>query len=156
MATPAHSPTHRPGAFSLFLAIKAAVVATGCWTWLVLLAVDGGEASARHVLAAAGASTSTVVAVLLAVRLAMYRDLAQRHADVRRLLVDISWNAFAAAGNAGHAFDAPGRASFDAPGRGTVVPFPTVADDPAGDYHPPAGSSHSTGRRDESERGHRR
>lgn len=121
MARPGEPSPHRPGAFSLFLVIKSAVFATAFWTWLVLLAVDGGEASARHVLAATGAGTTTVVAALLAVRMAVQRDTAERHADLRRLLVDISWNAFAAAGNAGH--------PVDVPGNGNVVPFPSSSHD---------------------------
>lgn len=155
MAAPAHPRTPRPDAFSLFLVIKFAVFATGFWTWLVILAVAGGEASARHVLAAAGASTSTVVAVLLAVRMAVHRDVAERHADVRRLLVDISWNAFAAAGNAGHPLDAPAN-GFDAPGNGIVVPFPSTVHEADDDYDVPAASARPSGRHDDGGRRPRR
>jgi hypothetical protein len=42
----------------------------------------------------------------------MQRTAAIRHAELRRLLADISWNAFAAAGNAAN--------------EGKVAPFPTL------------------------------
>lgn len=125
MATPAHPYSRRHGGFRLFLLVKAAVFATACWTWLIIIALNGGAVSAWHVLVGAGAGTTTVVAVLLAVREAVQRDVAERHADLRRLLVDISWNAFTAAGNAGNCGDVPGD-------RSNVVPFPSIAHDPAG------------------------
>lgn len=147
MASPATPPTYRTGMFSLFLVVTSAVFATGSWTWLVILAAAGGEVSARHILAAAVAVTTTVVAVLLAVRVLLQREAAEQHADVRRLLVDISWNAFAAAGNAGHAVDVPGRAN--------VVPFPSGPYDANGGYDLPAASLHPFGRREETERSKR-
>lgn len=132
MATSPHPPTYRPGALRLFLLISSVVVATVFWTWLVILAVDDGALSMRHVLAAAGASTSTVVAALLAVQETVHRDVAERHADLRRLLVDISWNAFAAAGNAGR--------PVDVPDGGNVVPFRTASShDPKSGYGPGSG-----------------
>ena len=66
-------------------------------------------------LAATGAITTTLVAVLLGARMALQHNAAVRHAEVKKLLVDISWNAFAAAGNAETA--------------GKVVPFPTAPGD---------------------------
>lgn len=103
---------HRPGAISLFFVAKAGVFALGCWVWLLVLVLRGGEVSGPHALAAAGAVTTTLVGVVLGARLALQRNAADRHAELKRLLVDISWNAFAAAGNA----ETPGK----------VVPFPVA------------------------------
>ncbi|WP_431885601.1 hypothetical protein [Micromonospora wenchangensis] len=106
---------HRPGAVSLFFVVKAAVFALGFWSWLLVLVFTGDAVTGAHVLAAAGAVTTTLVGVLLGVRLALQRNAAVRHAELKRLLVDISWNAFTAAGNAELS--------------GTVVPFPTASGD---------------------------
>lgn len=119
MATPAGTPTHRPGPISLFFVVKAAAFTAGCWIWLLVLVVRGGEASGLHLLAATGAITTTLVSVILGARLALQRNAAERHADLKRIVVDISWNAFAAAGNT----DGPTN----------VVPFP------AGGYDSAAG-----------------
>ncbi|WP_244252650.1 hypothetical protein [Micromonospora antibiotica] len=113
MAEPDRPVPHRPGAVSLFFVAKAGVFALGFWSWLLVLVVTGGGVTGGHVLAAAGAVTTTLVGVVLGVRLALQRSAAARHAELKRLLVDISWNAFAAAGNAESA--------------GTVVPFPTTS-----------------------------
>ncbi|MEV1288155.1 hypothetical protein [Micromonospora sp. NPDC049679] len=115
MGAPASPVPHTPGPVSLFFVAKAAVFATGFWIWLLILVVGGREASGLHVLAATGAITTTVVGVVLGVRVAMQRNEAERHAELKRLLVDISWNAFTAAGNA----DGPGN----------VVPFRSVSHD---------------------------
>ncbi|TDB99853.1 hypothetical protein E1091_06045 [Micromonospora fluostatini] len=104
---------HRPGAVSLFFVAKAGVFAAGFWIWLLVLVLTQDGATGAQVLAAAGATTTTLVGVVLGARLALQRNAALRHADLKRLLVDISWNAFAAAGNA------------ETTGPGTVVPFPT-------------------------------
>ncbi|SCE97219.1 hypothetical protein GA0070216_103446 [Micromonospora matsumotoense] len=111
MAEPDRPVPHRPGVVSLFFVAKAAVFALGFWTWLLVLVLTGDGVTGAHVLAAAGAVTTTLVGVVLGVRLALQRSAAARHAELKRLLVDISWNAFAAAGNAETS--------------GTVVPFPT-------------------------------
>ncbi|WP_244298651.1 hypothetical protein [Micromonospora cremea] len=66
-------------------------------------------------LAATGAITTTLVGVVLGVRMALQHNAAVRHAEMKKLLVDISWNAFAAAGNAESA--------------GNVVPFPAGPSD---------------------------
>ncbi|SDY79156.1 hypothetical protein SAMN05444365_103490 [Micromonospora pattaloongensis] len=116
MAALASPVPHRPGAVSLFFVAKAAVFAAGFWTWLLILVVNGREPSGLHVLAGAGAVTTTLVAVVLGVRMALQHSAAERHAELKRLLVDISWNAFTAAGNAA--------------GPGNVVPFPTAAEQP--------------------------
>ncbi|MEV7227445.1 hypothetical protein AB0M79_10555 [Polymorphospora sp. NPDC051019] len=116
-------PPHRPGAVSLFFVCKAAVFAAGFWIWLVVLAFDEGAASGMHLLAATGAITTTLVSVILGVRMALQANAAQRHAELKRLLVDISWNAFAAAGNA----ESPAN----------VVPFPTMAYEGLTSVRPP-------------------
>ncbi|MFI9641804.1 hypothetical protein ACIG87_17345 [Micromonospora sp. NPDC051925] len=119
MAAPARPVPHRPGAVSLFFVAKAGVFALGFWSWLLVLVSTGDEVTGAYVLAAAGAVTTTLVGVVLGVRLALQHSAATRHAELKRLLVDISWNAFAAAGNA----ETPGK----------VVPFPTSpADDERG------------------------
>ncbi|MEO3777084.1 hypothetical protein ABGB16_09570 [Micromonospora sp. B11E3] len=110
---------YRPGAVSLFFVAKAGVFAAGFWAWLLVLVVGSAEVGGAHVLAATGAATTTLVGVVLGVRLALQHNAATRHAELRRLLVDISWNAFAAAGNAG------GTGDVGAPGK--IVPFPTVS-----------------------------
>jgi hypothetical protein len=115
MDAPGTPVPHRPGSVSLFFVAKAAVFAAGFWIWLLILVVGGREASGLHVLAAAGAVTTTVVGVVLGVRVAQQRSAAERHAELKRLLVDISWNAFTAAGNG------------DGDGPGNVVPFRSVS-----------------------------
>lgn len=115
MAEPDRSVPHRPGAVSLFFVAKAAVFALGFWLWLLVLAVRGGEATGVHLIAATGAICTTLVSVVLGARMALQRNAAVRHAELKRLLVDISWNAFAAAGNGEQ--------------RGKVVPFPSAAHD---------------------------
>ncbi|SBT48068.1 hypothetical protein [Micromonospora auratinigra] len=115
MSEPSRPVPYRPGVVSLFFVVKAAFFALACWIWLLVLVFSGGTTSGAHVLAAAFAVTFTLVGVALGVRLALQRNAAVRHAELKRLLVDISWNAFAAAGNAEQ--------------QATVVPFPTQPGD---------------------------
>ncbi|MEU1237328.1 hypothetical protein [Micromonospora aurantiaca (nom. illeg.)] len=115
MAEPDRPVPHRPGAVSLFFVAKAAVFALGFWIWLLVLAERGGEATGVHLIAATGAICTTLAAVVLGARMALQRNAAVRHAELKRLLVDISWNAFAAAGNAERA--------------GKVVPFRSASHD---------------------------
>ncbi|MEU7713448.1 hypothetical protein ACGF5H_15095 [Micromonospora chalcea] len=116
MAEPDRPVPHRPGAVSLFFVAKAGVFALGFWIWLLVLAVRGSEATGVHLIAATGAICTTLAAVVLGARMALQRNAALRHAELKRMLVDISWNAFAAAGNA----EQPG---------GKVVPFPAASED---------------------------
>ncbi|MGN9802206.1 hypothetical protein [Micromonospora sp. L32] len=113
MADPVLPVPHRPGAVSMFFVAKAGVFALGFWIWLLVLVLTGDDATGVHVLAATGAITTTLVGVVLGIRLALQHSAAVRHAELKRLLVDISWNAFAAAGNAETS--------------GKVVPFPTAS-----------------------------
>ncbi|ATO16317.1 hypothetical protein CO540_22805 [Micromonospora sp. WMMA2032] len=115
MTEPDRPVPHRPGAVSLFFVAKAGVFALGFWVWLLVLAVRGDPATGVHLIAATGAICTTLVGVVLGARMALQRNAALRHAEVKRLLVDISWNAFAAAGNA----DQPAK----------VVPFPSPPQD---------------------------
>lgn len=117
MAEPSRPAPYRPGTVSLFFVVKAGVFALGFWIWLLVLVLvlRTGPATGAHVFAATGAVTTTLVGVLLGARLALQRNAAVRHAELKRLLVDISWNAFTAAGNAEQ--------------QGTVVPFPTLPPD---------------------------
>ncbi|MFI2661480.1 hypothetical protein [Micromonospora carbonacea] len=115
MSEPSRPVPHRPGAVSLFFVAKAGVFAAGFWYWLLVLVSHAERVTGAHVLAATGAVTTTLAGVVLGVRLALQRNAAVRHAELKRLLVDISWNAFAAAGNA----ETPAK----------VVPFPTLAPD---------------------------
>ncbi|WFE36952.1 hypothetical protein [Micromonospora sp. WMMD998] len=115
MAEPDRPVPHRPGAVSLFFVVKAGVFALGFWIWLLVLAAQGDPAEGVHLVAATGAICTTLAGVVLGARLALQRNAAARHAELKRLLVDISWNAFAAAGNSDHT--------------AKVVPFPTSPPD---------------------------
>lgn len=102
---------YQPGAVSLFFVVKAGVFAAGFWIWLLALVLRTDAATGAHVLAATGAITTTLVSVVLGARMALQQNAAVRHAETKKLLVDISWNAFTAAGNA--------------ESTGKVVPFPS-------------------------------
>ncbi|MEU8215710.1 hypothetical protein AB0C47_08085 [Micromonospora taraxaci] len=115
MAEPSRPQPYQPGAVSLFFVAKAGVFAAAFWIWLLVLALRTSSATGLHVLAATGAITTTLVGVVLGARMALQHSAAVRHAEVKKLLVDISWNAFAAAGNA--------------ESTGKVVPFPTAPGD---------------------------
>ncbi|MEV4119111.1 hypothetical protein [Micromonospora sp. NPDC049645] len=115
MAESSRPQPYQPGAVSLFFVAKAGVFAAAFWIWLLVLVLRTDSATGLQVLAATGAITTTLVAVLLGARMAVQHNAAIRHAEMKRLLVDISWNAFAAAGNAG--------------GSGKIVPFPTAPGD---------------------------
>lgn len=106
---------YQPGAVSLFFIAKAGVFAAAFWIWLVVLVLRTSSATGLEVLAATGATTTTLVGVVLGARMALQHSAAIRHAETKKLLVDVSWNAFAAAGNAASA--------------AKVVPFPTVLGD---------------------------
>ncbi|MGW3602406.1 hypothetical protein [Micromonospora sp. NPDC005161] len=106
---------YQPGAVSLFFVAKGGVFAAAFWIWLLVLVLRTDAATGAHVLAATGAITTTLVAVVLGARMALQHNAAVRHAEMKKLLVDISWNAFAAAGNAESV--------------GKVVPFPAGAAD---------------------------
>ncbi|WBB79094.1 hypothetical protein O7606_23380 [Micromonospora sp. WMMD882] len=95
---------------------KAAVFAAGFWGWLVVLALRGGTLGVPHLLAATGALATTAAGLALGVRLALQHNAAVRHAELKRVLVDISWNAFAAVGNS----ESPAK----------VVPFPMSPPEP--------------------------
>src|SRR4051794_14631892 len=86
---------HRPGAVSLFFIYKAGLFAACFWGWLAVLAVLGGPATGWHLVAAAGAITTTLVAVILGARHALQRNAAARHEQMMRVLVDMSWHSFA-------------------------------------------------------------
>ncbi|MEU8255921.1 hypothetical protein AB0C06_16880 [Micromonospora inaquosa] len=115
MAESSRPQPYRPGAVSLFFVAKAGVFAVAFWIWLLVLVLRTDTATGLQVLAATGTITTTLVAVLLGARMALQHNAASRHAEVKKLLVDISWNAFAAAGNA----EAGGK----------VVPFPIAPGD---------------------------
>ncbi|MEU8423791.1 hypothetical protein AB0C15_23275 [Micromonospora sp. NPDC048835] len=115
MAESSRPQPYQPGAVSLFFVAKAGVFAAAFWIWLLIMVLRTDPATGLQVLAATGAITTTLVAVLLGARMALQQNAAIRHAEVKKLLVDISWNAFTAAGNA----EAGGK----------VVPFPTGAGD---------------------------
>ncbi|MCZ7378277.1 hypothetical protein [Micromonospora sp. WMMC250] len=115
MVDPSRPHPYQPGAVSLFFVAKAGVFAAGFWVWLLVLVLRTSSATGLHVLAATGAITTTLVGVVLGARMALQHSAAVRHAEVKKLLVDISWNAFAAAGNA--------------ESTGKVVPFPTAPGD---------------------------
>ncbi|MDO3684598.1 hypothetical protein [Micromonospora sp. C28ISP2-4] len=141
MAEPDRPVPHRPGAVSLFFVAKAAVFALGFWIWLLVLAVRGGDATGVHLISATGAICTTLASVVLGARMALQRNAAVRHAELKRMLVDISWNAFAAAGNAEHA--------------GKVVPFPSASHDGERAPHRGAGERVSVLDRGDRNRGDR-
>ncbi|MEU5962901.1 hypothetical protein ABZ777_16990 [Micromonospora parva] len=116
MAEPSRPQPYQPGAVSLFFVAKAGVFAAAFWIWLLVLVLRTDSATGLQVLAATGTITTTLVAVVLGARMALQHNAAVRHAEVKRLLVDISWNAFAAAGNA-------------EAGGAKVVPFPIAPGD---------------------------
>jgi hypothetical protein len=91
---------YRPGAISLFFVVKAGIFALGFWVWLLVLAIQGGQVGGWHLFAAAGAITTTLVGVVLAIRLVLQANAADRHAEVKKMLVEISWTAFAVQGAA--------------------------------------------------------
>ncbi|MEV7330982.1 hypothetical protein [Micromonospora sp. NPDC093244] len=115
MAEPSRSRPYQPGAVSLFFVATAGVFAAGFWGWLLVLVLRSYTATGVEVLVATGAVTASLAGVVLGVRLALQRNASVRHAEVKRLLVDISWNAFVAVGNA--------------EGMGKVVPFPAGTGD---------------------------
>lgn len=86
--------THRPGAISAFFVYKAGLFAACFWGWLGYLTVRGGAPTGWHLVATAGAVTTTVVGVLLGVRFALQRSAARRHEEIMETLVEISWNSF--------------------------------------------------------------
>ena len=100
MAQPEDRPVpNRPGAISLFFVVKAGIFALGFWIWLLVLAIQDGPVGGWHLFAAAGAITTTLVGMILAIRLALQANAADRHAELRKMLVEISWSAFAAQGD---------------------------------------------------------
>jgi hypothetical protein len=134
---------HQPGAISMFFVAKAAVFAAGFWIWLVVLAVGDGMSTGWDLFAVAGAVTTTLVSVVLGVRYALQANAALRHAELKKLLVEISWNT---------AFTASQGESSD-----NVVRFPSAVHDSGGWANRPGG--HDSGgwaNRPDSERDRRR
>jgi len=123
MAPPEDRPVpNRPGAISLFFVVKAAIFALAFWIWLLVLAIQGGQVTGWHVFAASGAITTTLVGMVLAIRMALQASAADRHAELRKALVEISWNTAFAAHQAAEDDDAD-----------NVVHFPSaVPDQPGG------------------------
>ncbi|GAA1847516.1 hypothetical protein [Asanoa iriomotensis] len=121
MAEPEDRPVpYRPGTISLFFVVKAGIFALAFWIWLLVLAIQGGQVAGWHLFAAAGAITTTLVGVGLGIRMALQANAADRHAEVRKTLVEISWNtAFAA---------------HQAEDSDNVVRFPSVVPDDSGGW----------------------
>jgi hypothetical protein len=88
--------SHRPGAISAFFIYKAGLFAACFWTWLGVLAFREVPVTGWHVVAATGAGTASVVGVVLGIRFALQRDASERHQEVMRTLVEITWHTFAA------------------------------------------------------------
>src|SRR5882757_389444 len=84
----------RPGGVSAFFIYKAGFMAAGCWAWLAVLVVGGDSVSRWHLVAAAAAITTTLVAVILGVRHALVRNAAARHEQIMTTLVELSWQSF--------------------------------------------------------------
>lgn len=85
---------HRPGAVSAFFIYKAGFFAGGFWAWLVVLVARGESANAWPLVAATGAVTTSVVSVVLGARYVLQRNAAERHEQVMRTLVEMSWQSF--------------------------------------------------------------
>ena len=111
---------YRPGAISLFFVVKAAIFALAFWIWLLLLVIRGDQVSGWHLFATAGAISTTLVGVILGIRMALQANAADRHAEVRKALVEISWNTAFAAHQAEEA--------------GNVLRFPTAVPDDSGGW----------------------
>ncbi|MDG4821308.1 hypothetical protein O7635_05500 [Asanoa sp. WMMD1127] len=93
MAQPEDRPVpYRPGVISLFFVIKAAIFALAFWIWLLVLAIQDGPLTGWGLFAAAGAITTTLVGVILGIRIALQANAADRHAELKKTLVEISWN----------------------------------------------------------------
>ena len=88
--------SHRPGAISAFFIYKAGLFAACFWTWLGVLAFREVPVTGWHVVAATGAGTSSVIGVVLGIRFALQRDASERHQEIMRTLVEITWHTFAA------------------------------------------------------------
>jgi hypothetical protein len=84
----------RPGAISAFFVYKAGLFALGFWVWLAVLVFRGLPVSGWHILAAAGAVTTTLVGVVLGARYAIDWAAARRHDAVMRSIVELSWYSF--------------------------------------------------------------
>jgi hypothetical protein len=87
----------RAGAISAFFVYQSGLYAAGFWAWLVVLALRGGPITGWHILAAAGAISSTMVTVLLGARVAQDRASANRYDALMRAVVELSWETFTSA-----------------------------------------------------------
>ena len=83
---------HRPGVISKFFVAKAGIFAAAFWIWLMIIALSDQSVTGWHLIALAGAVTTTLVGVILGVRMALQANAAERHAELRKYLVEISWN----------------------------------------------------------------
>jgi hypothetical protein len=104
---------HRRGLTSAFLAYQAGLFALGFWVWLLVLVLRGLPVSGWHVLAATGATTATLTAVVLAARYTNDRAAADRHDVAMRAVVELSWETFTAALRSGPDRQPPGSIRSD-------------------------------------------
>ena len=95
MNVPNEHLAYRPGGVSAFFVYKAGLMAAAFWVWLTVLAVRTSDVSGWHLVAAAGAITTTLVGVILGVRHATMRSAASRHEQIMHTLVELSWQSFA-------------------------------------------------------------
>jgi hypothetical protein len=109
---------HRPGAISKFFVAKAGIFAAVFWIWLMIIALSNDSVTGWHLFALGGAVTTTLVGVILGVRLALQANAAERHAELKKYLVEISWNTAYVANSAESS--------------GNVVQFPTPVNDSGG------------------------
>lgn len=86
---------YRPGAVSTFFVYKAGLFALCFWGWLGYLAITADTVTGWHIVAATGAVTTTLVGLILGVRMALAHNAADRHEQLMRTLVEISWYSFA-------------------------------------------------------------
>ena len=135
---------HRPGAISMFFVAKAAIFAAAFWVWLLIIAVREDAVTPWHLVAMSGAIVTTLVGVVLGVRYALQASAAQRHAEIKKMLVEISWNTAFAVNNTESSEN--------------VVRLPSALHDSGGWPHRQSGhdSGGWTNRPDNSERDRRR
>jgi hypothetical protein len=110
---------YKPGAISLFFVVKAGIFAAAFWIWLLVLVLGDGTVTGWHLFAASGAITTTLVGVVLGIRMALQANAAERYAETKRMLVEISWNTAFNASTSGETST-------------NVVPFPSAVTDSGG------------------------
>ena len=82
-----------PGAISVFFVVKSGLFAAAAWIWLLILVARDDRITGWHLVATGAGICFSLVTVQLGIRLASQRAEALRYADLRREIVDLSWQA---------------------------------------------------------------